>query len=189
MSMLVQHHDYTFDDYLRVEADSEIKHEFLDGSIWAMAGGTLVHSAIAANVTIGLGNGLRDKPCRVLTSDMRIRVKATGLATYPDASIVCGKAELDEQDSRNHTLTNLVVIVEVLRPSTERYDRGEKTEHYKKIPTLREIVLIAADQRRVEIWRRVGVDWVLGVVRDSGSFRLDSVDCELTLEDIYRDLS
>jgi Uma2 family endonuclease len=123
------HHRFTFEDYLRVEEDSIIRHEFLDGRIWAIAGGTPEHARSCANVIAQLSVGLAAQRCSVFTTDLRIRVRATGLATYPDVSVICGQVELDPSDPRRHTAVNPRLLVEVLSPSTEDYDRGEKLEH------------------------------------------------------------
>jgi Uma2 family endonuclease len=123
---MTAHHRFTFDEYVRLEEDSDIKHEFLEGRVWAMSGGTPAHAAIAANVTILLGNALRGKAYQAYSSDLRVRAQATGLGTYPDVTVVCGHLELDPEDPKKHTVTNPQVLVEVLSPSTEDYDRGEK---------------------------------------------------------------
>src|SRR5439155_18899105 len=102
-------------------------HEFLDGVVWPMAGGSPDHAGIAANVARLLGNQLAGQPCRVFTSDLRVRVKATGLGTYPDVTVICGQLEFDPEDPKRHTVTNPRMIVEVLSPSTEEYDRGESS--------------------------------------------------------------
>lgn len=177
---------FSFEDYLVLEEASPVKHEFLDGHVWAMAGGSPEHGAIAANVIAMLGAALRDRPCRVFTSDVRVRVTATGLATYPDVSVVCGQLETDPADAKGHTVVNPVVVVEVLSPSTEDYDRGEKVAHYKQVASLREIVLVAHDEPRIELWRRDGDHWILEVVRGEGAAVLPSLGCELALADVYR---
>jgi Uma2 family endonuclease len=145
-------HDYTFADYLEIERDSEIKHEFDAGEILAMAGGTARHSALAANVVIAFGMN-RPAGCTIFQSDMRVRIAATGRATYPDVSMVCGPVEYDAEDAKRTTITNPVVVVEVLSPTTEKDDRGDKWMHYQRIPSLREYVLIS-DSPRVEVYRR-----------------------------------
>jgi Uma2 family endonuclease len=177
---------FSFEDYLRLEDESAVKHEFLDGVVWAMAGGTPEHAAIAANIIAALGARLRGRPCRVYSSDLRVRVRATGLCTYPDVTVVCGKQETDADDKKNSTVINPRVLVEVLSPTTEAYDRGEKLEHYKQITSLEEIVLVAHEEPRLEIWRREGGHWILEVARTSGSVVLRTIDCELPLEEVYR---
>src|SRR5687768_14245293 len=119
---------YTFGQYIDLEQLSPIKHEFLGGAVWAMAGGTPDHAAIAANVSALLVEQLRGRPCRLFGSGLRVRVKATGLGTYPDVSVVCDALELDPDDRTRTTVVNPKLIVEVLSPSTEEYDRGEKLD-------------------------------------------------------------
>lgn len=146
------HHDYTFADYLTLERDSEIKHEFDAGEILAMSGGTARHSALAMNVGFAL-RGTRPDGCTVFQSDMRVRVVATGRATYPDVSMVCGAIEYDLDDAAHTTITNPVLIVEVLSVTTEKGDRGNKWLHYQRLPSLQEYVLVSQEPR-IEIFRR-----------------------------------
>lgn len=142
---------YTLADYLAVEEMSAVRHEYLDGEIFAMAGGTPEHAALAAAVVVLLGGKLRGD-CRPYSADLRIRVAATGLATYADASVICGKPMRDPA-SPTH-VTNPCIVVEVLSPSTADYDRGEKREHYQRIPTLHDYVLVAQDAKSVEVFSR-----------------------------------
>jgi Uma2 family endonuclease len=147
----VRLHRYSFRDYLAVEEDSGVKHEFLDGEIYAMAGGTMLHAALSASVLASLHAQLAG-PCRVYGSDLRIRVAATGLASYPDVTVVCGPAEADPENK--DTVTNPTLVVEVLSPSTIDYDLGEKFEHYRQISSLRTVVYVWQDQRRIEVRTR-----------------------------------
>lgn len=178
---------FSFQEYLALEEIATVKHEFLAGNVWAMAGGTPEHAAIAASVIAVLSAQLRDRPCRVYTADLRVRVKATGLGTYPDVTVVCGQLDRDPDDPRGNTVINPKVVVEVLSPSTEDYDRGEKLAHYKRIESLEEIVLIAHDDRRVEVWRRDGDHWALEVAHGEEKARLRSLDAELPLAEVFRD--
>ena len=146
------HHDYTFADYLALERDSEIRHEFDAGEILAMAGGTARHSALAAKIITALER-TRPPGCTVFQSDMRVRVVATGRATYADASMVCGPIEYDREDAGRTTMTNPALLVEVLSVTTEKGDRGNKWMHYQQIPSLQEYVLVSQDPR-IEIFRR-----------------------------------
>lgn len=178
---------FDFEAYVLLEEDSPIKHEFLDGLVWAMAGGSPDHAGIAANITRVLGNQLVGRRCRVFTSDLRIRVKATGLATYPDVTVVCGQLELDPDDPKHHTVTNPKVLVEVLSPSTEDYDRGEKLDHYRQIASLEMVLLVAHDARRVEVWRRTDTGWANDAVPDGGTIAVEPIECQLSVAEIYRD--
>ncbi len=153
------HHRFSFEEYVRQEDESSIRHEFLGGQVWAMAGGSPEHAPISANVIATLVAALRGSPCRTYSADLRVRVEETGLATYPDVTVVCGPVELDPADPKRHTVTNPRVIVEVLSPSTEDYDRGEKLRHYQRIASLEALVLVASDRRSVEVVRRAGASW------------------------------
>jgi Uma2 family endonuclease len=171
-----------------LEEESVVKHEFLDGEVWAMAGGSPEHAALTMRVGRLLGNHLEGRPCQVYGSDLRIRVSATGLTTYPDVSVVCTRLELDPEDPTGHTALNPIVLVEVQSPSTEAYDRGEKLAHYKRIASLREVVLIAQDTRFVELWsRRSDGEWTRSEYRDQERVPVHALDCEFSLDDLYRD--
>jgi Uma2 family endonuclease len=177
---------YTFGQYIDLEQMSPIKHEFLGGDVWAMAGGTPSHSAVAINVAALLSEQLRGRPCRVFGSDLRIRVRATGLGTYPDVSVVCDALEIDPEDPTRTTVVNPKLLVEILSPSTEAYDRGEKLEHYKRISSLEEVVLVAHDEPRVDLYRKQGDRWIETTTR-SGDVELRSVGAVLPVAEIYRD--
>ena len=175
---------YTRADYLAFEASSNVKHEFLDGQIYGMAGGTPSHAALASAVSGQLYGQLRGGPCRAYSSDLRVRVLATGLATYPDVTIVCGPSELDPE-SKN-TVTNPTLIVEVLSPSTEEYDRTEKLDHYRRIPALRQVVIVSHDERRIEVWSRGDGDaWTRADGRDGDAVELGAVGARLDVREVY----
>src|SRR6266540_385371 len=127
-------------EYLAMEEVADYKSEYYDGEIFAMSGGTADHSKIAVNFTAALSHLLETKPCHVFNSDMRLRVERSGMHTYPDAMVVCGKIEFVER--RKDLLKNPVLIVEVVSESTRDYDRGAKFNFYKQIPTLKEYLLV-----------------------------------------------
>ena len=182
------HHRFTFGEYIALEAQSAIKHEFLGGQVWAMAGGAPEHAALSMSIGTLLTNALRGKPCPMFGSDLRVRVLATGLGTYPDVTVICGRLELDPEDPKGHTAVNPRVIVEVLSPSTEDYDRGEKLGHYKQIPSVTEIVLVAHDRREVEVVRReADGSWSRAIAGSGAVAVLSSIDCGLPVSEIYRD--
>jgi Uma2 family endonuclease len=182
------HHKFSFLDYLRVEDDSGIKHEFFDGQVWAMAGGSPEHAAVAANVIAILGVALRGKPCRVYRSDLRVRVKATGLVTYPDVSVVCGQVERDPEDPKGHTVVNPTVLIEILSPSTEAYDRADKLVQYQTIGSLRDVMFVAHDRQEVTVLHRHDDGgWSTSVTGKGGVARLPSLGTELPIDEIYRD--
>lgn len=179
------HHRYSFAEYLALEESSNVKHEYFGGEIYGMAGGTPDHAALAMSFGAALLQHLKGRPCRVFSSDLRIRVLATGLVTYPDVTVVCGPLERDPE-SRT-TVLNPVLVAEVLSDGTEDYDRGEKLEHYKRIPLLKECVLISHREPRVEVWRRdVGDVWVLEQAGAGGGVRLECLGCEVATDDLYR---
>jgi Uma2 family endonuclease len=184
-SLSQSHHDYTFGDYLALERDSEIKHEFDAGEILAMSGGTARHSALAAKIVTAMET-TRTPGCTVFTSDMRVRVVATGRATYPDVSMVCGPIEYDPEDAARTTITNPALLVEVLSVTTEKGDRGNKWMHYQRISSLQEYVLVS-QEARVEIFRRTSSGtWEYFEVRE-GIVRLAS-GATLDLAVLYADL-
>jgi Uma2 family endonuclease len=175
---------YTLDDYLGVEEISPVKHEYLNGEIFAMAGGTPEHAALSAAMVGLLSEKLRGGSCRPYSADLRIRVTATGLATYADAAVICGDP-IRDPSSPTH-VTNPVVVVEVLSPSTEDYDRGEKREHYQRIETLREYVLVSQTQRRVEVFARAaGGDWSCRVSGKGDGFELASLGLHFPTDALY----
>jgi Uma2 family endonuclease len=179
-------HRYSFADYLAVEEMSTVKHEFLDGEIYAMAGGSPLHAALSIAVAARLLDAARGGPCRVFSSDLRIRVPATGLASYPDVSVVCGPPRRDPESP--DTVTNPTLLVEVLSDSTIEYDLGEKFEHYKQIDTLKEVVFVWQSERKVAIRRREGVETWVSITAGPGSIvRLAALACDLTVDDLYRD--
>jgi len=173
-------------EYLAFEEQSDEKHEFLDGEVIAMAGGTPEHSALAMALGAELRNALGDRPCRVFSSDLRIHIQATGLTTYPDVSVVCSNLERDAEDP--HAIINPVLVVEVLSDSTEAYDRGEKAAHYRQIPSLREYVLVSQRHRRIEIYRRNDSGrWELFEFESGAECELASVGCRVRVDEVYRD--
>lgn len=147
-------HRYTYAEYLAYERDSGLKHEYEDGEIVAMAGGSRRHNALALRVGAALEAARKDG-CIGFQSDQKIRVLETGKATYPDVSLVRGPIEGDPADPSGATITNPALIIEVLSPSTEEEDRGNKWLHYQRIPALQEYVLVGQASPRVEIYRRL----------------------------------
>ena len=179
---------FTFEEYLQLEEIAEVKHEFLDGEVWAMAGGSPEPAAVIGNVTTLLNVQLRGQRCRVHTTELRVRAKATGLGTYPDVTVVCGRLERDPDDRSGHTVINPRVVVEVLSPSTEAYDRGEKLAHYQTIAGLDEIVLVAHDRHEIEVVRRdADGTWSRHLARAGETARLATLACELPVAEVYRD--
>lgn len=187
MSIAVSHPvHYSYREYLALDAASNVRLEYAGGQIFAMAGGSPEHSALISSINAHLADQLRGSRCRMHMADLRIRVIATGLATYPDLSVVCGTWERDPED--RNTILNPTLLVEVLSSSTEEYDRGEKFEHYKRIPALRHYVLVAQDRRSIEVRTRAADDSWQAVVLASGAVaRLDAIGCTLAVDPIYDD--
>jgi Uma2 family endonuclease len=176
----------TYAEYVAAEVASMVKHEWLRGEVFAMAGGTLEHARLGASMTGELRSLLRGRPCGVFSSDLRVKVQATGLTTYPDVSIVCGKPEVPSDDP--HAILNPIVLVEVLSDSTEAYDRGEKFAHYRRIPSLREYVLVSQREPRIEVHRLNETGhWELHEAGAGESVALSSLGCQLSVDEVYRD--
>lgn len=185
----------TYAEYVRLEAESDTKHEWLRGEVFAMAGGTPEHAALAMSVGGELRASLRDRPCRVYSADLRVKVESTGLATYPDVSVVCKKLETALEDPQ--AAVNPTIIVEVLSDSTEAYDRGEplrrlsaaeRVAHYRRIPSLREYVLVSQREPRIEVHRlNEAGHWELHEAIAGESVELPSIGCRLSVDEVYRD--
>lgn len=176
------HHGWL--EYVAFERSSNVKHEYLDGQIYAMAGGTPEHAALQAALPGLLVPQLPKGGCRAYGANLRIRVLSTGLATYPDVSIVCGLREVDPEDK--NSVTNPTLLVEVLSRSTEEYDRGEKFAHYKKIPSLRQYVLVSQHERCVEVWTRSAEGaWTSVLAREGDVADLSSVGARLDVRELY----
>ena len=178
----------SYAEYLASEETSATKHEWLDGAIFDMAGGTIEHAALAASVIGLLSAQLAGKRCRIFSSDLRVRVLETGLSTYPDVSVVCGHIERD-QVSPSTAILNPTVIVEVLSDATEAYDRGEKFAHYRRIPSLKEYALIGQNAPMIEVFRKNDAGfWVLvAEARKGESATLESIGCSLAVDHVYAD--
>lgn len=175
---------WTAQEYLAWERLQPTKHEFFQGEIFAMAGATREHNLLVVNIAAELRNALRKKPCEVYPSDMRSSIPTTGLYTYPDVVVVCGKPEF--QDAVHDTLLNPKVLVEVLSESSESYDRGKKFEHYRSVASFTEYVLVAQDQVLVEHFSRQPDDsWLLREARAGGRITLPSIDCSIEVDEIY----
>lgn len=176
---------FSFREYLRVDSESPAKHEFLDGMILGMAGGSPEHAALAMAVGAALQRQLAGRPCRVYSADLRVRVLSTGFAGYPDVTVICDRLERDPEDAS--TATNPTVVVEILSPSTEHYDRGEKLRQYQQLPSLRHVVLVAHDEKRIDVFSRSDTGWELSTVGAGGRASLSGIGCTLDVDDVYRD--
>ena len=179
-------HRYTYAEYVALEDSSPTKHEYLAGEIYAMAGGSEEHSALAAEVLRALGNAVGERPCRVHTSDLRIYVEATGMATFPDGAVICGKLE-QHPPSPRATALNPTFLVEVTSDSSEEYDTTTKLESYQTIPTLRDYLVVSHRERRLTLHSRAADGkWVSRVAISGGKVLLSSLTAELLVDEIYR---
>lgn len=179
----------TPEEYLEIERQSEVRSEYLDGEMFAMTGGSVRHNLIITNLVRELSLQLKPRPCQVFSSELRVHIPTTGLYTYPDIVVVCGEMHLEDQFF--DTLLNPTVLMEVLSPSTEAYDRGKKFEHYRSIPSLAEYLLIAQDEPRVEQYvRQEGNRWLLTAMTGlEATLALPSIQCELALAEVYNKAS
>ncbi len=178
---------YTVEEYLAFEEQSEEKHEYVDGEIIAMAGSTVDHAVITANMTAVMNRLLRGKPCRVYSSDLKVRPKSRARFRYPEMSVICGPVEHDPASKSKHVALNPTLLVEVLSPSTQRTDRTEKWFDYVLIPSFKEYVLVSQDEPRVEtIFRTADGTWTLDhALGVDKTIKLQSLDIELPLGEVF----
>jgi Uma2 family endonuclease len=170
-------------EYLALERKAEFKSEYYDGFVTAMAGTTREHNLITLNVGGEISSQLKGRPSEAYVSDMRVYIDRTGLYTYPDV-VVCGEPQF--QDDVLDTLLNPTMIVEVLSPTTETYDRGKKFLHYRRLPTLKEYVIVSQDKILVERYVRQGDDWLLTELNQlTDTLQLASIGCQVPLREIY----
>jgi Uma2 family endonuclease len=171
--------------YLAIERAAEERSEYLDGEMVAMTGGSRNHVLIVGNLVRELGSQLRDRPCEVYPTDLRVQVAQTGLYTYPDVTVVCGEPRFE--DEQLDTLLNPTVILEVLSPTTESYDRGRKFEHYRTLGSLLEYLLVSQSQPRIERFLRQGEGaWLFSDAAGlEAVLTLPSIGCELALAEVY----
>ena len=180
----------TEEEYLQHERVNTSKHEYYDGHIYAMAGASEEHNLIAMNIAAILRARVRGSTCRAYPSDMRLRVLQTGLNTYPDFTVVCGPPQFTNPEKRD-TLTNPTLIIEILSPSTESYDRGEKFQHYRTISTLQEYILVAQNKYRIERFvRNESNEWVLSDIAGvEASLLLHTLQTQIPLAEIYEQVA
>ena len=172
-------------EYLAIERAAERKSEFFDGEMFAMAGTSKNHARIVMNFSRELSTSLKGRTCEPFASDLRVKVEANGLYTYPDLVVVCGEQRFE--DAQLDTLLNPTLIIEVLSDSTERYDRVKKFDNYRSLPTLQEYVLVSQAEPRVEQFlRQADGTWNLSVTNDpAATVRLTTISCEIALAEIY----
>ena len=171
-------------DYLRIERAAETKSEFFRGEMFAMSGASRQHNRLTMNLSRELSTQLRKKPCEPFANDMRVKVSATGLYTYPDIAVACGKPQFEDKEL--DTLLNPTVLIEVLSKSTETYDRGKKFAQYRELPSLQTYLLFSQDRMLVERYTRDGNEWrYQAYERADEVVNIVAIDCTLQLADCY----
>ena len=184
MSAVLTKPSYTAADYLQLERNATLKSEFHDSQIYAMTGASRKHNLVSGNIYRELSLQLKTRPCEAYINDMRVKSVAANSYHYPDIAIVCGAPEFE--DTEFDTLLNPTVLIEVLSPSTEAYDRGGKFALYRKIASLREYLLVAQDQPLIERYARQGDVWILTEAAGvEATIALESIACILNLREVY----
>ncbi len=184
MSAVLTQTHYTAEEYLTLERSASSKSEFHDGQIFAMTGASRKHNLVSGNIYRELSLQLKSRPCEAYINDMRVKAAEARSYHYPDIVVVCGTPAFE--DAQVDTLLNPTLLIEVLSPSTEAYDRGGKFAHYRKIPTLCEYLLVTQDQPSIERYVREGDVWILTeAVGLEASVPLESIECVLSLREVY----
>jgi Uma2 family endonuclease len=176
----------TPEQYLAMEVKSDLKHEYCGGKVFLMTGASRAHNVIAANIIAMVNRHIAGKPCEVYGPDMRVKVQASGLYTYPDASIACPPIEFEKQQGAE-TLLNPVAVVEVLSPSTEAYDRGKKLAYYQEVASLQEYLLVSQEEPRIDHLERLeDGNWKLSIATGlDATVHVHAIGCQLRLADVY----
>ena len=180
---------YTVEEYFAMEETAEYKSEYVDGKMEMMAGASEAHEVICFNLIAHLHTGLRGKGCQGYPGNMKVWVSAANRAYYPDAMAVCGKTVF--KDGKRYALQNPIIIFEVLSPTTEQNDRGEKFQAYQKLPSFREYVLISQDQFSVEVFfKQDEQSWLYRrFTEEEEQIPLQSIDASVRLGDLYENVS
>jgi Uma2 family endonuclease len=180
------------EEYIQHEIETGQKHEYHDGMIYALAGGTLEHALLIGNVYSELRNGLREKGnnCKPITNDAKLHIEKENKFVYPDTMVICG--EFEKSSANKDAVTNPILIVEVLSKSTSDYDRGDKFYFYRQIPTLQEYVLIDQSRYLVDIYYKIEKSDLWSISRYEGNdqkIKLQSIDIEISMKDLYFDVN
>ncbi len=175
----------TPEQYLEIERRAECKSEYYQGEMFAMSGASREHNLIVASILFSLYSQLRSSRCETYPSDMRVHVRSTGLYTYPDVVIACQEPQF--LDGQLDTLLNPTLLIEILSPSTEAYDRGRKFDHYQSIESLRQYLLVSSDRIHADLYtRQLDGGWLLtSADGPAGTLSLASVNCQIALADVY----
>lgn len=176
------------EEYLIGEETGEVKHEYYQGEVFAMAGGSINHNQVVSNTLVEIGSFLKNKNCRIFPSDMLLRIEADDLFTYPDLSIICG--DVQKWENKNHIVTNPVVLIKVLSKRNQGYDRGQKFKFYRDVPSLKEYILISSFEVLVERNTKQSTGfWTWRENKDLDSeFVIESIGFGCPLKDVYRDV-
>jgi Uma2 family endonuclease len=184
MSTVFKQTHYSEEDYLALERNALYKNEFHGGEIFAMTGASRKHNLVSGNIYRELSLQLKKRRCEAYMSDMRVKAVEARSYHYPDIAVVCGTPQFE--DAYVDTLLNPTLLIEVLSPSTEAYDRGAKFAHYRKITSLCEYLLVTQDQPSIERYLRQGDVWILSETVDlDASVSLESIGCTLSLREVY----
>lgn len=175
----------SYAEYLALEASSDVKHEYVSGAIIAVAGGSIEHGRLMSRLNALLSRALEGRPCVVMPSDVRVRIRAAERTTYPDLHVVCGRIERDPED--DHAVVNPIVIIEVLSEATAEADRGDKFAAYRRLRSLGEYVLVSQAERRIDVLRRDGRRWHLDEYGPGERLSLETLAVELAVDDVYTD--
>jgi len=185
MSSIGARTHFTPEEYLVLERKAAYKSEYFRGEIVAMSGANRAHNLITLDIATEINNQIREQDCEVYSSDMRVWINQLEAYFYPDVVVACNEPKFE--DDFMDSIINPVIIIEVLSPSTEEYDRGEKFEYYKQLSTLKEYILVAQDKISVEHYAIQGTEWELTTIEDlTDILSLSTIRCKLTLKDIYR---
>ena len=184
MSAVLTQTHYTAEEYLALERCASYKSEFHDGQIYAMTGASRKHNLVSGNIYRELSLQLKKRPCEAYINDMRVKAAKAQGYHYPDIAVVCATPQFE--DAHVDTLLNPTLLIEVLSPSTEAFDRGGKFAHYRKIESLQEYLLVAQDQPSIERYLRQGDVWVLSEAEGLDAVMpLESINCVLSLREVY----
>lgn len=179
----------SIEEYLAAEETSDVKHEYYKGEVFAMAGGSIAHNQIVSNTIAAINNFLRDKDCQIFPSDLKVHNESNTLFTYPDLSIICGKIE--RWNNRIDTVTNPVVLIEILSKSTQGYDRGQKFHLYRSIPSVKEYILIASFETLIERYTKQATGfWNFRETSNpEDAFHIESIGFSCPIKELYRNVS
>jgi Uma2 family endonuclease len=174
----------SYAEYLAFEREAQRKHEYINGDVYAMAGGSPEHARLAIRLAAQLLQSLADRPCEVFSSDLRVRIMSTGRSTYPDVTVVCGRLVRAPDDEQ--AVVNPILVAEILSDGTENQDRGDKWRHYQRIESLQTYVLVSQAEPLIEVFRRVDDAWRYQTASAGQQIALDDRGLTLDVDMLYR---